>query len=73
MWRRDCDTLTVQDPNELDPHPSDVILYYLGLCRRNVWLEFRERGLRLRTDESCFNFRQQLVGVLATRQEMQTL
>jgi len=45
----------------------------LACAREMCGLNFGEWRLRLRCGESRLNFRKQLVGVLATRQEMQSL
>jgi len=66
-------SLTIQDANQLGAHPGDVVLDDLGSCWRDIRLELREWRLRLRCDEGRLNFGKQLVGILATRQEMQSL
>src|SRR5579862_9124015 len=60
-----CDSLALQNPNQLRPDARDVVFDGPSLRRKNIGGVAREGRLRCRTLENSLDFSKQLVDVLA--------
>ncbi|HUA85876.1 MAG TPA: hypothetical protein VMB85_18580 [Bryobacteraceae bacterium] len=65
--------LAFQRAKHLGAGAGDIITHHPGLRARQIRLVFRKWRLRFGRDQDRFNFAEQLVNVLATRQKVQLL